>query len=357
MSGFTGGLKIKVKQVTPPKIQSFRAEELMFDSFVEQAIDKIKARANSPEMSSWLVQLVSEERKPFAVGGYKRLYQVGGMAISVEVGPKAFVKRREYILPKVREALRFLPLSQQKVILGVEWEEIPVNDQVSVLFSRLDLCEMNVWEFIEQMRGKPSPANQNFYGSELLSLVLSLHALHDEGMYLLDIKPENMLLCNGSIYWSDVEDLVFLTDETIVPTLSVGYSFEIYKELLGLEFLQSELRGLKLSMVDWFAFSRSIHDFPRMLKSVERMPAVRPAFHDTFGVVEILGSGYQFGKTADQIRLVNAMVRVVKGWEAIAEAWAKEVRIREAGGEMMDVEEKTRFIEQENGENGEGLKF
>ena len=145
-------LKIKVKQVPPPKVRAFRAQEPIFDLLVEQAIDKIKS--NSSEMPSWLSKLIKEGSKPFAVGGYKRLYQVGGMAISVEVGPKAFVERRNYVLPKVREALRFLPLSQQKVVLGKEVKEIPVNDRVSVLFSRLDLCEMDVFDFIQQTQGK-----------------------------------------------------------------------------------------------------------------------------------------------------------------------------------------------------------
>lgn len=354
MSGFTGGLRIKVKQVPPPKVRAFRAQEQMFDLFVEQAIDKIKL-ANSSEMPSWLSKLIKEGSEPFAMGGYKRLYQVGGMAISVEVGPKAFVQRRKYVLPRVQEALRFLPLSQQKVVLGKELKEIPVNDRVSVLFSRLDLCEMNIWDFMRQMQGETMQGETRvrFYKYEVLSLILSLYTLHEAGMYLLDIKPENMLVCNGSIYWSDVEDLVFLKDETVVPTVTRAYSLEIYKKLHGLEFLRSDkLRGLKLSLVDWYAFCRSIHDFSKMRVSVKQMPKVLTAWQNTVFVTEKLYE-YNFGKKQDQVTFVESMVEVVRWWESIAEDWLNMVKSKEATDDV-DMEEKTGLIKQ--GEE-RGLKF
>ena len=174
-------------------------------------------------------------------------------------------------------------------------------------------------------------------------------------MYLLDIKPTNMLLCNGGIYWSDVEDLVFLDDEALVPTVTIDYSSEIYKKLRGLKFLRSgKFTGLKLSLVDWYAFCRSVHDFPRMLHSMERMPRVRPAFYNTVYVTDKVFE-YEFGKKQDQVTLVNEMVVVMKGWEMVAEDWLKEVKKKEEEGDvMMDVKEKTGLIKQ--GEE-RGLKF
>ena len=78
----------------------------------------------------------------------------------------------------------------------------------------------------------------------------TLCRLHEQRIYLIDIKPENILVCecDGKLAFTfaDLDDLVFKDETPNVYTLS--YSYQVIK-------LQNIDKELASAYIDWMAFS------------------------------------------------------------------------------------------------------
>lgn len=251
--------ELRIRVPRPEKKNPFKVESEEYKDFLPQAAEKMmKEKENLP---SWLQLFVSNKPVSFIQGGFKALYKVGDWAISVEIGPKGFVERRKYVLPRVEKALASLPPMLKKVAYAQEFKEVRINKNISALFSKLNLCEDDMFEVTNRHNRHNSKKEFytkqiHFFEGQILKIAVSLQRLHDGGMYLLDIKPENMLVCHSNIYLADVEDLVFVDDEVIRGTLTEGYGKKIFQTLFDGSFAGID-KGLRLAMVDWLSFSRA----------------------------------------------------------------------------------------------------
>jgi hypothetical protein len=118
---------------------------------------------------------------------------------------------------------------------------------------------------------KQAPAD--YVTAQALGLATVLQALHKADMYLIDIKPSNMLMCkhpengNQQLYLADVEDVIFKRDKDPRWVCTKGYSCEIQNiliELVAADFPTNTLiPTLRYAFVDWVAFSRSMQEFAK----------------------------------------------------------------------------------------------
>lgn len=237
----------------PPKhITPFSVRVIGLNSVDNVDFDKLPEKlGNDNTKPMWLDALQKNNPEPFGKGGTKQLYKVNGMAISLEIGPKEFVERRKYTIQKVEEALNSVPKDQRRVIVGKEIHEIILTEKISALYSLLDLCEKDLNNMNMQFKGD--------YTEQVVSLARCIEALHKNRMYLVDIKPANMLFCKDIIHLTDVEDVVFENEQAVGATQT--FSKEIYEAL----FMSSKEHSFqdiehekKMALVDWCAFSTSM---------------------------------------------------------------------------------------------------
>ena len=219
-----------------------------------------KLKENREDLPKWVKN--SKNWEQFATGGSKRVFSVNErFAVTLEAGPREFVTRRRYVLEKLKDALQTLPDEKRNVVFAEDIYEVYLNDKVSALFSLLNLCGEDLFDFAKKAKHKFDYEVDLIkeFTPWVLPLVYPIQALHDHGMYLIDIKPENMLVCNGRPYLTDVEDVVFL-GETYNGNTSIHYSREIVEAMSKVKVLNdSPLRDLRLRTIDWYALASSLY--------------------------------------------------------------------------------------------------
>lgn len=170
-------------------------------------------------------------------GSSKMVFSIEGHACSVEVMYKENKARREFITDRLRK----------------------IGDPCGLVIPsqayNIDIPNKNYCIYLQQMKycvngdlfRKPPTKYANFS-----DMALTLQSLHRNGVYLLDIKPENMLdcTCEGeSVFaFADLDDSVVREDES--PKFSVTPGF-------GTAILFLENVPENYEFIDWLCFAKS----------------------------------------------------------------------------------------------------
>ena len=259
----------KLKKTGDPVFKQL--EEQVFNDYLPD----LERRPNFP---SWLKGY--NQKTPIGRGSYKEVYKIGDYAVSIEIGRilpngEDFVRRRKYVKNKIIEAMAPLPASLRKIVFAEDVFAIQLEGYYVALLSKLPKCTKDLSNFRyqdnypRQKFFEQAPAD--YVTTQALGIATVLQALHNADMYVIDIKPSNMLLCkhpengNEQLYLADVEDVIFGTEPSPEWVCTDTYSCEIQKELTNLaadDFLNNRLNPLlRYAFVDWVAFSISMNKF------------------------------------------------------------------------------------------------
>ena len=179
-----------------------------------------------------------------SLGRSKIVFNIEGHACSVEVMKNENKARREYItdrLKKIGDPCGLVIPKQAYVI------DVP-NKGWCYYLQQMKYCVNG-----DLLKEEPS-VNQPIWldYSNFSDMALTLQSLHRNGVYLLDIKPENMLdcTCEGeSVFaFADLDDSVVREDES--PKFSVTPGF-------GTAILFLENVPENYEFIDWLCFAKS----------------------------------------------------------------------------------------------------
>jgi len=203
--------------------------------------------------SKYIYKMVDDKKRPYVV--------------SIEHGGRGLMRRRSFVrqrLTKFRKTLN--PALQPLLVVATDmWGGLIPNLQHELVISQMQYCDMDLTQYVEDYivnTGKenkqPPPVS---YLPMFQNMATVLAHCHDNGIYLMDIKPQNMLWCGSStdryIAFVDLEGVLFLEEEYPVnKEMTDEYSYQI--ELLMSTVVRTDDKWGKqivLQMVDWYAFS------------------------------------------------------------------------------------------------------
>ena len=246
-------------------------ENHYYDKKREQYVSKpkvkteLKASGVPPEKFNQRILDMGLSRIAVRDGSFKRVFFVNNQAVSIELGPSKFVKRRMYVLdllnyvaeknPSLKSGLQF-PSALSFVfdkIFANEYDTYYACTMASDICVGSDLFEYQNRVikpknsqltkhyrsyFIDTLRlpsGKKVPEATHIFG-QLFRLLHVVKRLHESGLALIDIKPENILLCGKGgfdLKLSDLEGLIAVEDvpETINKFTATARYSVIVKQL------------------------------------------------------------------------------------------------------------------------------
>lgn len=109
---------------------------------------------------------------------------------------------------KTYEMLRQVP-EKMRVKLPIQTFHEPINKLYVAYFTLTDYCH-EVFTLLEHKKF-PTEDLDTF----IVPLMKTYRTLCDHQIYLIDIKPENMLLCADGLYFIDVDDVSVVRDDFI----------------------------------------------------------------------------------------------------------------------------------------------
>lgn len=216
------------------KIKEFKVRNLLDDTTKKQfvkIIDKLLEKTVSNEMErldemlgidNWWKDTLKYYRKtnlyyggklrgPNVIlnGSFKVIYDVGDYAASVELGNMSMATKRSDTFFMLKQ--KFV---NEECLLALpdEHKIIQADDNVDrcLIVTKWEKCLMDGFDLFNKL-------NQRRQTTEHISMMNKLHydlgkalkRIHDKGVYILDLKPENMLLCNNKLKYADLDDVVF----------------------------------------------------------------------------------------------------------------------------------------------------
>ena len=104
-----------------------------------------------------------------------------------------------------------------------------ISEHYCAYFTHTDYCH-EVFSLI----GTPNNISDDFLDQEIVRLMKTYKTLCDENIYLVDIKPENMIKCADGLYFIDVDDISVVKDDfiRISETRTPYYSTNDYSTFL-----------------------------------------------------------------------------------------------------------------------------
>lgn len=228
----------------------------------------LKKPANCP---NWLVPFFNKEYKYLNSGGYKHVFSNGVYAISVEKYNPFLDKEKEEVFQVLRTIEKpynehiIVPLKQYKSSfivrptvmkvasmqpLYAEEAKFVEEESIEVLFSLMNLCPHG------DLFDKLANDSYNISERQILDLGLALKHLHEKGIYVSDLKAENIAHCtcdclafidlDRAIVPSDFQNRILVKRATVQAWWNPMYQFLVNKETITEDIC---------AFNDWFAFA------------------------------------------------------------------------------------------------------
>lgn len=196
-------------------------------------------------------------------GSYKMVFNIDGVAVAVELCEKDSLIRRKYVNEQLKK------VDNCNIMVPTDFDSYMVDEDKGhhLMFSRMNYCvKGDLFSFVNENRNKPNgmqvqnPAEIKKYMIMLKDAGIALNELHKSGIYVLDIKPENTLVCTCPntgkevFAFTDLDDCVF-KDEIGSRSyiLTPGYSWHL---MPGFEKIPpSSYDPVALEYTDWMAWS------------------------------------------------------------------------------------------------------
>lgn len=141
-------------------------------------------------------------------GSFKVIYNVGNYATSVELGNMSMATKRSdtFFMLKEKfvneECLIALP-EDQKII------QADNNYDRCLIVTKWEKCVMDGFDLFEKLKQRRRTTDHISMMNRLhYDLGKALKKIHNKGVYILDLKPENMLLCNNKLKYADLDDVI-----------------------------------------------------------------------------------------------------------------------------------------------------
>lgn len=169
--------------------------------------EKFKLNKHSCKNNSWIRDFVNGENNfKYMKGGYKEVYTRGEDAITVST-------KLEFNKDVVDALQRIDARFQKFLIYPTDWcyidgvlEHNGMQKEMRFYLTRLNNCPGgDLFDLFKQ------PYEYERKSADFIKLLLTLNELHKNGIYLGDIKPENIMLCNcDCLAFIDLDDAVLL---------------------------------------------------------------------------------------------------------------------------------------------------
>lgn len=141
-------------------------------------------------------------------GSFKVIYDVGNYATSVELGNMSMVNKRRDTFFTLKEKF----VNEECVLaLPEDLKIIKADDNYDrcLIITKWEKCVMDGFDlFNKLLRRRQTPEHRNMMNQLHYDLGRALKRIHDKGVYIVDLKPENMLLCNNKLKYADLDDVV-----------------------------------------------------------------------------------------------------------------------------------------------------
>lgn len=205
---------------------------------IGQIRDSRKSESERKLFDEFLKYLKNEKSAFLRSGAYKLLFNIDGKAMSIEFLSAYGFQRRQQLQNKLKQNCHLM--------LPEDMNYIKLSEYFLV-YSTFKYCAkgdlLDAHEFLQEVSRDKKVELMHELGQTLCRL-------HEERIYLIDIKPENILVCecDGKLVFTfaDLDDLVFKDETANVYTLS--YSYQVTK-------LQKINKELASEYIDWMAFS------------------------------------------------------------------------------------------------------
>ena len=225
-------------------------ENHYYDKKRKQYVSKTKVKTKlkdsklPPEKFNQKILNMGLSRIAVRDGSFKRVFFVNNQAVSIELGPSKFVNRRRKVFNILNNVVQKNPSLKSGLQFPSEFVFDLVftdnNDSYYACTMASDICvgsdlftyQISVintkkrWQTPEQYyksyfhnyvllpTGMKVPEATHIFG-QLFRLLHVLKRLHESGLALIDIKPENILLCGKGgfdLKLSDLEGLITVDD-------------------------------------------------------------------------------------------------------------------------------------------------
>ena len=145
-------------------------------------------------------------------GGFKVIYDVGDYAASVELTNNSMANKRRVTFDTLKK--KFV---NKKCLLALpeDVKIIQADDNVDrcLIITKWEKCVMDGFAlFKELLEHKQTSTHKHMMNNLHYDLGRALKLLHDKGVYILDLKPENMLVCNNKLKYADLDDVIIKED-------------------------------------------------------------------------------------------------------------------------------------------------
>ena len=235
--------------------------------WVKKAINECKSMVYNVKKRK--PQPVSREESKFLLSGsYKMVFNIDGVAVAVELCSKRALDRRKYVNERLKS------VDNCNIMIPMDFDSYLVNKDMDehLMFSKMNYCvKGDLFSFVNDNRHKSNGlAVQNAlaikqYMNMLKDAGIALNELHKAGIYLLDVKPENTLVCRCPNTGKEVFAFADLDDCVVKEeigsrsyVLTPGYSWHL---MPGFEKIPpSSYDPIALEYTDWMAWSATYVD-------------------------------------------------------------------------------------------------
>ena len=159
-------------------------------------------------------------------GSYKVVVIDEGMGIvyTMEILKENKMMQKQYTYAMLRQVPQKI-----QVKLPIYTFKTTISEHYCAYFTQTDYCQ-EVFSLIGSQNNIPI----DFLDQEIVRLMETYKTLCDNNIYLVDIKPENMIKCADGLYFIDVDDISVVKDDfiRISETRTPYYSTNDYSTFL-----------------------------------------------------------------------------------------------------------------------------
>jgi serine/threonine protein kinase len=162
--------------------------------------------------------------KLFSHGAYKCVFDIDGSACAFEICNKQQIKRRRYTYTRLKSIL------DCHLNVPDDYHEIELVNDWYIFLTKMKFCPQGDLFHVFVENGNNNLHRKDYLMTLIQPLALTLNSLHKQNMYIIDIKIENVLLCdcNGYVFtFIDLDDIVFGSEKDVDMATTPGYSLQI----------------------------------------------------------------------------------------------------------------------------------
>ena len=250
------GLRINIPETIPETGHSIKVNELFekgqlnsllklfFDKKLEEVSDEKKNKDGKTFQRMWwhdaleCARTLRYDKNKMSATNYimhglhkiifKITYNDETFACGLEITDQKQYERKKYTFKKLGEIKNcnmMIPAQMKRLNFG----------QHRIIITKMPYCvEGDIFDFDQKQNEKGekyTAEERDQLFKQFISLARVLDKIHERGMYVIDIKPENILICNCQkkkvLAFADLDDVVFKNEDKPYPVMTLGYSFQM----------------------------------------------------------------------------------------------------------------------------------